>query len=98
MMRNSHVRCECPFIVSRAQWCIDNSHRPPHGAAFKKWAAVAMRAFPRVPVTTYHNFEINYKFRWQCVSCERIEQRHSKSIDECKDRCTFCLGAMQRLK
>jgi hypothetical protein len=26
-----------------AQWCVDGVHRPPHGATFKHWAAVAMQ-------------------------------------------------------
>lgn len=32
-------------------------------------------------VTTYHNYHIFFKYRYECVDCHHIYGRHSKSID-----------------
>ena len=42
--------------------------KPPHGAAFKRWAAAAAAAMPDVPVTTCHSYDIHVPFRWQCTN------------------------------
>jgi hypothetical protein len=43
-------------------------------------------------VTTCHNYDINYKYRWQCQVCQMEYGRHSKSIDVDKSRCGKCHG------
>ena len=47
-----------------AQWIVDGTHKPAHGKAFKKWAAVSMRKVRDVEVTTTHEYVIVYKFAW----------------------------------
>jgi hypothetical protein len=54
--------------------------------------------WPRIPVTTYHTFEIHYKFRWRCATCGHEEGRHSKSIDETVDTCVVCRNTLFRVQ
>lgn len=51
-------------MVHAAAWIIDSVSNPPHGAAFWKWAKVAMRKVPGIVVTTTHSYEIEYKYAW----------------------------------
>ena len=42
---------------------------------FKRWAAAAMAAHPELDVSTCHNYEISYAFRWACTNpgCARAQ-------------------------
>jgi predicted SprT family Zn-dependent metalloprotease len=42
--------------------------KPPHGPAFKRWASAAAAAYPDIPVTTCHTYDIHMPFQWQCES------------------------------
>ncbi|GAA6025933.1 hypothetical protein JCM8202_005792 [Rhodotorula sphaerocarpa] len=66
-----------------AAWAIDGEMKPPHGHSFKQWAKRIMLVRPDIEVTTTHSYEIEYKYRWKCVSavCGKIFGRHSASID-----------------
>ncbi|GAA5867763.1 hypothetical protein JCM3774_003404 [Rhodotorula dairenensis] len=72
-----------------AAWAIDGEMKPPHGAAFKRWAKRVMIVRPDIEVTTTHAYEIAYKYRWKCVSavCGKIFGRHSASIDPATHGC-----------
>lgn len=35
-------------------------------------ARIATRRYPDIPVTNSHNYDINYRHRWQCQTCERM--------------------------
>jgi len=70
---------------------------PPHGADFKQWADRVMRVYPRLDVRTCHNFEIEYKYRWECVGCKRVIGRHSKSIDVSTQKCAHCHSDLKPL-
>ncbi|POY76088.1 hypothetical protein BMF94_0811 [Rhodotorula taiwanensis] len=72
-----------------ATWAIDGEMKPPHGAAFKLWAKRVMLVRPDIEVTTTHSYEIEYKYRWKCVSavCGKIFGRHSASIDPATHGC-----------
>lgn len=83
-----HEMCHC------ATWLIDHIARPPHGEHFKKYAQRAMLLVPHVDVSTCHNYQIFYPFRWQCVSCLHQYGRHSKSIDVTKKSCGQCRGTL----
>lgn len=83
-----HEMCHC------AAWLIDHVARPPHGEHFKKYAARAMLLVPHVDVSTCHNYDIFYPFRWQCTSCQYEYGRHSKSIDVTKKICGRCSGML----
>ena len=45
---------------------------------FKKWAAAVMQRYPELDVSTCHNYQIAFAFRWQCSNpgcgCERQGQ------------------------
>jgi hypothetical protein len=55
-----------------AQWTIDHTAKPPHGAVFQKWADAAMRAVPGMSVTTCHNYEIFKPFKFGCTKCPQV--------------------------
>jgi predicted SprT family Zn-dependent metalloprotease len=65
-----------------AAWLVDGVARPPHGAAFRRWANRVTR-HARIDVTTCHRYAIAYRHRYQCTNpaCLQSYGRHSKSID-----------------
>jgi len=75
-----------------AAWLVDAKAKPPHGPAFKKWAEIASRKFPRSAVTTCHSYEIHAKFKYECVECQAVFKRHSKSVNIEKSVCGRCKG------
>jgi hypothetical protein len=87
----------CHEMCHVAAWVINRVAKPPHGAIFKGWAAKAMRRYPNLDITTCHNYEIDYKYKWRCVTtwCGRVFGRHSKSIDVKKHRCGACQGELE---
>lgn len=58
------------------------------------WAKRAQRAYPDLAVTTCHNYEIAYKFRYKCQGCSAIIGRHSKSLDTERMACGACRGSL----
>ena len=76
-----------------AAWQLDGTCRPPHGAAFKKWASIASKS-TGIPVTTRHNYSIFKKHVYKCVDCDATFKRHSKSIDVAKKVCGACRGRL----
>jgi len=87
-----HELCHC------AAWLIDHTAKPPHGAVFQKWAALAKKR-GYVEVTTCHNYEIFFKFKWQCTNNDCLQEygRHSNSLDVNKKVCGRCRGRLQFL-
>ena len=87
-----------------AAWLVDGVRKPPHGAAFKAWAAKASRKYPDRTVTTCHTYAITYRFRYACgggggasaaaAACGASWGRHSRSIDTTTARCGRCGGAI----
>ena len=45
---------------------------------FKRWAAAVMQRYPELDVSTCHNYEISFAFRWQCTNpgcaCKSVRQ------------------------
>ncbi|RKP36562.1 SprT-like family-domain-containing protein, partial [Dimargaris cristalligena] len=80
-----HELCHC------AVWIIDGKEEG-HGPMFKKWAQRAMQAYPNIPITTRHSYDIDYKYKYTCsnTSCATVYGRHSKSIDMTKKVCGRC--------
>ncbi|GAA5951162.1 hypothetical protein JCM21900_004361 [Sporobolomyces salmonicolor] len=72
-----------------AAWILSGEIKPPHGGAFKLWAARIMKVRPDIEVTTTHSYQIMYKYRWQCekVECGKIFGRHSNSINPSTHGC-----------
>ena len=71
-----------------------------HGASFKTWGRKASIAFSHleVEVKTFHTYEIEYKYVWECVSCKEKYCRHSQSIDVSKSACGECKGKLVQIK
>lgn len=83
-----------------ANFMISQVTSEPHGASFKRWAAKASTAFAdrNVQVTTKHDYEIAYKYIWQCMNddCGAEYKRHSKSIDPKKQSCGKCRARLSQ--
>lgn len=83
-----------------ANFMISGVTNNPHGKEFKQWAAKCTRIFASrgVKVTTRHSYEIDFKYVWQCDGCSHSYQRHSKSINPEKHRCSGCKGRLMQIK
>ncbi|KXN87546.1 HMG box-containing protein C19G7.04 [Leucoagaricus sp. SymC.cos] len=75
----SHEMCHL------ATWVIDKNLDENHGKLFKYWASRVTRKRPDISITTKHNYEISYPYKWECEKCQKIYGRYSNSIrpDEC---------------
>ncbi|KAK2945044.1 putative HMG box protein [Blattamonas nauphoetae] len=79
-----------------AQWYISGDFGgKPHGKTFKKWGRQCYLIL-RIEVTTYHHYEIQYKYQWVCTGCRHIYGRHSDSINPQNVRCGVCAGKLTR--
>ncbi|OAR05978.1 hypothetical protein LLEC1_01311 [Akanthomyces lecanii] len=83
-----------------ANFMISGITNNPHGKDFKHWAAKCSRTFANqgVKVTTKHSYEIDFKYVWRCDGCSHSYQRHSKSINPEKHRCSGCKGRLVQIK
>ena len=56
-------------------------------------------AFPEhhIELGACHNYEIDYKYQWECQGCGYLYKRHSKSIDVLKSRCSICKGVLVQI-
>lgn len=52
---------------------------------------------PHLNITTFHNYQINYKYKYKCIQCGTIYGRHSKSIHIEKDVCKKCNSFLELL-
>lgn len=77
-----------------AAWLLDHVDKPPHGAVFKKWGALAQRRVADMEVSTCHAYEIHQPYKWECGTCGQDYGRHSKSIDVDRQRCGVCKGKL----
>lgn len=75
-----------------ATFMIDNMKTNPHGKEFKAWGAKVTSLFAHrgIHVSTKHNYQIDYKYVWECENCGLEFKRHSKSIDPQFQRCGSC--------
>ena len=76
-------------MIHAAQWMIDGQDKPPHGDLFKRYGAFVMKCYPDLVVSTRHDYDIHYKYFYQCTkeSCGKKYGRHSKSINVEKMGC-----------
>jgi predicted SprT family Zn-dependent metalloprotease len=85
-----------------AAWVMDDIAKPAHGSCFQKWAKRASRAIPDIVVTTTHNYEIDFKYKWVCVNypdrCNVMVQRHSRSVNVERQICGKCKGRLREVK
>ncbi|EKM83652.1 hypothetical protein AGABI1DRAFT_123986 [Agaricus bisporus var. burnettii JB137-S8] len=75
----SHEMCHL------ATWVIDKKLDENHGKLFKYWASKVTKRRPDIEISTRHDYEISYPYKWECQNCQKIYGRYSKSIrpDEC---------------
>lgn len=87
-------------LCHAAAWLVDDVSKPPHGKCFKKWARQAMRVFPDILVSTYHDYDISFKYAWACQNnqCGVIIQRHSRSVDVNKHVCGKCRNRLMEIE
>lgn len=83
-----------------ANFMISEVKDRPHGKEFKEWAAKVSRTFKaqNIVVTTKHDYEIDFKYIWQCSGCGIEYKRHSKSIDPLKQSCGGCKQKLVQTK
>lgn len=81
-------------LCHAATWIIDDCAKPPHGTTFKKWARHFQKWDNSLLITVCHDYDIRYKFNYQCVACAQNYGRHSRSIDVKKQVCGICKGAL----
>ncbi|XP_008204887.1 acidic repeat-containing protein [Nasonia vitripennis] len=80
-----------------ATWLINNVS-DGHGSFWKAWANKAVKVFPELPpVSRCHNYEIQTKYTYKCLSCGYSIGRHSKSLDLSRKRCGYCHGQFELL-
>lgn len=82
-----------------AAWIVDHVRKPPHGRTFKKWAKRVQREYNEIEVTTCHDYQIFFKYRYQCTNpnCSKEYGRHSDSIDPNRHGCGVCGSHLRRL-
>ena len=80
-------------LCHAAQWILDGSTNPGHGADFKRWGRRTTQAFPDISITTCHRYAIHKKFAWKCDTCAAVFQSNNrKRIDPHKHVCAKCDG------
>ncbi|KAF5237350.1 hypothetical protein FAUST_6093 [Fusarium austroamericanum] len=83
-----------------ANFMVSGVTTNPHGREFKVWAAKCSAVFGDrgIEVTTKHNYDIDFKYVWECDECATEFKRHSKSIDPKRHRCGSCKGLLKQTK
>lgn len=63
-------------------------------------AAHATARYPSRVVERCHNYDVDFKYKYTCMTCGRVYGRHSKSIDTTAKRCGVpgCLGMLMLLQ
>lgn len=97
---DSHAKLRntlCHEMCHAMQWLDMHTCKPAHGPAFKLWAHKAMKEYPDLRITTCHNYDIDFKFKYRCQTgwCNRVIGRHSNSIDVSKKGCGACGGRLE---
>lgn len=85
-------------ICHALTWIMDDCAKPPHGAVFKRWAQQFAHWDRTLRITTCHDYDIRYKFNYECVGCGQTYGRHSRSIDINKKVCGGCRGRLRLQK
>jgi predicted SprT family Zn-dependent metalloprotease len=90
-------RLRCTLIhemAHAATWIF--SAENGHGTTWKSWAAKANQVFPELPkIGVCHNYQIEYKYTYECVACKAKYNAHSRSKKVEKIRCAYCHSAIQ---
>ncbi|RXW18447.1 hypothetical protein EST38_g7416 [Candolleomyces aberdarensis] len=70
----SHEMCHL------ASWVIDKEIKEGHGRFWKAWTHRVMTKYPDIDISTRHDYEIEYPYKWKCANCDKIK---SIKPDEC---------------
>uniref|UniRef100_A0A1I7SSN3 SprT-like domain-containing protein n=2 Tax=Bursaphelenchus xylophilus TaxID=6326 RepID=A0A1I7SSN3_BURXY len=93
-LRNTLLHELCHCAVRKI-----NNEKEGHGKYFKQWAKHVTKVFPLIPpITTRHNYEINYKYEYVCQKCSGKVKRHSPSVDLTSKCCGRCHGRFDLYK
>ncbi|XP_017055050.1 uncharacterized protein LOC108097331 isoform X2 [Drosophila ficusphila] len=64
-----------------------------HGRVWKMWAQRANDKFPELPpIKVCHNYSIEFKYTYKCLSCDKASHAHSRSRKVEDLRCRICRG------
>ncbi|KAI9612182.1 hypothetical protein H4Q26_008276 [Puccinia striiformis f. sp. tritici PST-130] len=76
----------------------DHQLKENHGRFFKAWGHRVHSVMKDITITTKHNYDIDYKFKWMCCKddCDRQFGRHSDSIKPARQRC-ICGGSLRAI-
>nr|XP_008121435.1 PREDICTED: uncharacterized protein LOC103281513 isoform X1 [Anolis carolinensis] len=81
-------------LCHAATWLL-HGVRDGHGRFWSLYAKKAVTVHPELPVVERcHNYEINYKFTYECSRCGNTIGRHSKSLDTQRFVCALCRGPL----
>lgn len=93
-------RLRCTLIhemCHAAAWIVDGEKKG-HAFHWRRWTEAALRELPELPpVTVRHNYDIAYKYTYQCTKCSAKTQMHSKTKKAENIRCRFCHGDIEIL-
>ncbi|XP_061493873.1 germ cell nuclear acidic protein-like isoform X2 [Rhineura floridana] len=79
-------------LCHAATWLI-HGVRDGHGRFWRLYAKKSSVVHPELPVVSRcHNYEIKYKFTYECAQCKNTIGRHSKSLDTQRFVCALCKG------
>ncbi|CAI5786794.1 Hypothetical predicted protein [Podarcis lilfordi] len=79
-------------LCHAAAWLI-HGVRDGHGRFWRLYAKKSAVVHPELPVVSRcHNYEIKYKFTYECCRCKNTIGRHSKSLDTQRYVCALCKG------
>lgn len=66
-----------------------------HGSTWKSWANKANRIYSELPtITVCHDYNIEYKYTYECDLCHCKSYSHSKSKKAENIRCAYCHGSI----
>ncbi|KAH8289108.1 hypothetical protein KR054_000555 [Drosophila jambulina] len=69
-----------------------------HGRVWKMWAQRANDKFPDLPpIKVCHNYSIEFKYTYKCLSCNTSSHAHSRSRKVENLRCRLCRGPITLL-
>ncbi|XP_039181275.1 acidic repeat-containing protein isoform X2 [Crotalus tigris] len=82
-------------LCHAATWLI-HGVRDGHGRFWNLYANKSAAIHPELPVVSRcHNYEIKYKFTYECLQCKNTIGRHSKSLDTQRFVCALCKGQLE---
>lgn len=92
------LRCTLIHELCHAAAWIFNAEKKGHAGNWRMWTEKAVKALPELPkITVCHQYNIEYKYTYQCKQCTAKTQMHSKTKKTENIRCKFCHGKIEIL-